>query len=675
PARLSRLVEGESLLNDATAIAIFTVLLDILLTDREVPLGEAVMVFLISFLGGGLVGLAGGRTLMMLVPWLRDSRLAETTLTLALPYLVYILSERYFEVSGVTAVVVAGLEVNAQGRRRLAPQNRAFLHDIWQQLAFWASSLVFILASMLVPRLMIGITLNDVLLIGVVALAALVARAAVLFGLVPLLSAARLARRVSLRYQFVIMWGAMRGAVTLALALGVTEHRLIDPEIKRFVAILATGFVLFTLLVNGTTLRPVIRLLRLDRLSPLDQALRHQVLALALGRVRDALREIAADYRIGATPTADVLGPYEDRIAEASGQIPLDEAIADRDRVTLGLLALATQERELLLEHFRHRLVSRRILERLLADVEDIVDGARAEGRLGYVRATRRQLAFGPSFRLAHLLHRHARIDRPLVASLAARFELLLVNRMVQEELARFVGRNMTLVLGQRVSGLLDEIIGQRLAATVRALDALRLQYPAYADALERRFLRQSALRLEVAEYQTLHAEGLIGQELYNDLRREVNVRRARAERRPRLDLGLATRELVQDFGLFQGLSPAQLDKISALLQPRFAVPGERLIRQGDRGDAMYFISSGAIEVTVAGHRIQLGRGDFFGEMALLGGRARRADVSALGYCQLLVLAEADFRTLLATDPSIHRHINQVATDRIQMNRASRATG
>jgi monovalent cation:H+ antiporter, CPA1 family len=673
PARLSRLVEGESLLNDATAIAIFTVLLDILLTDREVPLGEAAMVFVTSFLGGGLVGLVGGRALMMLVPWLRDSRLAETTLTLALPYLVYILSERYFEVSGVTAVVVAGLEVNAQGRRRLAPQNRAFLHDIWQQLAFWASSLVFILASMLVPRLMIGITLYDLLLIGVVALAALVARAAVLFGLLPLLGAARLARRVSLRYQFVIMWGAMRGAVTLALALGVTEHRLIDPEIKRFVAILATGFVLFTLLVNGTTLRPVIRLLRLDRLSPLDQALRHQVLALALGRVRDGLREIAAGYRIGATPTADVLAPYEERIAEASRHDPLDDAIADRDRVTLGLFALATQERELILEHYRHRLVSRRILERLLADVEDIVDGARAEGRLGYLRATRRQLAFGPSFRLAHLLHRHARIDRPLVASLAARFELLLVSRMVQEELARFVGRNMTLVLGERVSGLLDEIIGQRLAATVRALDALRLQYPAYADALERRFLRQSALRLEAAEYQTLHAEGLIGQELYNDLRREVNSRRARAERRPRLDLGLATRELVQDFALFQGLSPAQLDKITALLQPRFAVPGERLIRQGDRGDAMYFISSGAVEVNLAGHRIQLGRGDFFGEMALLGGRPRRADVSALGYCQLLVLADADFRTLLATDPSIHRHINQVATDRIQMNR--RAAG
>ena len=149
------------------------------------------------------------------------------------------------------------------------------------------------------------------------------------------------------------------------------------------------------------------------------------MLALALSRVRDALREMAADYRIGARrrpPTCS--RPYEERIAEATGHDTFDDEIADRDRITLGLFALATQERELILEHFRHRSVSRRILERLLADVEEIIDGARIDGRLGYIRAARRQLAFGPSFRLAHLLHRHARIDRPLVASLAARFEL-----------------------------------------------------------------------------------------------------------------------------------------------------------------------------------------------------------------------------------------------------------
>lgn len=673
PGRLTRLVEGESLLNDATAIAIFTVLLGILLTGREIGAGEAVLIFVHSFLGGAVLGFVAGHAMMAMVPWLRDSRLAEMTLTLALPYLVYTLGERYFGVSGVTGVVMAGLVVNAQGRRRLAPENRAFLHDVWQQLSFWAGSLVFILASMLVPRLMLGTNLRDLALIGLLALAALVARALVLFGLLPLLSAARLAERVSLRHQFVIMWGAMRGAVTLALALGVTENRAIDPEIQRFVAILATGFVLLTLLVNGTTLRPVIRLLRLDRLSPVDQALRHQVLALSLTGVRDAVRATAADYRLGAEPTRDVLAPYEARIAEVSGRNTFDTEIADRDRITVGLIALANHERELILEHFRHRSVSRRILERLLGDAEAILDGVRTGGRIGYNRAARRQVAFGPMFRLAHHLHRFGRIDRPLVNRLADRFELLLVSRMVLEELVRFVDRRMVLVFGERVCELLREILGHRLQATANALDALRLQYPAYADALERRFLRQSALRLEAAEYRTLFDEGLIGQELYNDLRREVQSRRAKAARRPRLDLGLDTRELVREFPLFAALDAQQIAKISALLRPRFAVPGEVLIRRGERGDAMYFISSGAVEVNVGGQRIRLGRGDFFGELALLGRRPRRADVTALGYCHLLVLDDIDFRALLATDPSIHRQINQVAADRLEMNRADRA--
>jgi CPA1 family monovalent cation:H+ antiporter len=99
------------------------------------------------------------------------------------------------------------------------------------------------------------------------------------------------------------------------------------------------------------------------------------------------------------------------------------------------------------------------------------------------------------------------------------------------------------------------------------------------------------------------------------------------------------------------------------------------LIRRGERGDAMYFIASGAVEVNVDGKKIKLGRGDFFGEMALLANRPRRADVTALGYCHLLVLEAIDFRALLGTDPSIRERINQVAADRLAMNRTLRATG
>jgi CPA1 family monovalent cation:H+ antiporter len=441
------------------------------------------------------------------------------------------------------------------------------------------------------------------------------------------------------------------------------------------VAILATGFVLFTLLVHGTTLRPMIRLLGIDRLSPVDQALRDQVLALSLGNVRDAIGQTAAEYHIEDRPTRDVLQPYEERIAEATARNTFDTEIADRDRIALGLVTLADSERELLLQHFRHRSVSRPILEKLLASIERLADGARTAGRTGYNRAARRLVTFGGGFHLAHVLHRFARIDRLLVKRLADRFELLLVSKIVLEELARVVRSRLTAVLGARVADILGEIVDQRLQATTSALDALRLQYPAYAEALQRRFLLQSGLRLEEAQYQALFQEGLIGRELYNNLQREVLTRRAEASIRPQLDLGLDTRQLVRQFPLFTTLGHADLEKISRLLRPRFAVPGERLIRRGERGNEMYFISSGAVEVSVAKNKLRLGRGDFVGELALLNDRRRGADVTALGYCQLLVLSGDAFKSLLAMDPAIREAINRVGAERLKMNLDERKAG
>ena len=202
------------------------------------------------------------------------------------------------------------------------------------------------------------------------------ARALVLFGLLPILSAARLGQRVSYRYKIVILWGAMRGAVTLALALAVTENPSVDPEIQRFVAIMATGFVLVTLLINATTMGFLIRLLKLDRLSPLDEALRQQVLALSLANVRDGITSTGEEYQIGSGPAKDVQEPYEQRIAEVAGHNTFDSDIADRDRIKLGVIALANRERELITGHFRERSVSRRTLEQLLVDVEKLIEGA-----------------------------------------------------------------------------------------------------------------------------------------------------------------------------------------------------------------------------------------------------------------------------------------------------------
>src|SRR5581483_7653332 len=125
------------------------------------------------------------------------------------------------------------------------------IERVWRQLDFWASSLIFILAAALVPRLLGAVEPWHGWLLLIVVAAALLSRAAVLFGIMPLLSALRLSEKVDGAYKLAITWGGLRGAITLALALALTEHPGISPDIKQLVGGLATGFVLFTLLVNG----------------------------------------------------------------------------------------------------------------------------------------------------------------------------------------------------------------------------------------------------------------------------------------------------------------------------------------------------------------------------------------------------------------------------------------
>ncbi|MEJ8574833.1 cation:proton antiporter [Microbaculum marinum] len=668
PTRLTRLVEGESLLNDATAIVLFTVLLGILTTGIEPGLVDATATFLTSLFGGAAVGFAAARVAMSALPLMRGSQAAELTLTIALPYLIFVIGERYLGVSGVVAVVVGGIVVGTVGRNRLSPNSWHLLSVIWGQLAFLAGSLVFVLAAIVVPHLLIGITGMDVLLIAIVVVAALVARAIVLFGLMPLLSPLNLGERISDPYKFVILWGGLRGAITLALALAVTENGLITPEIQRFVAILATGFVLFSLLVGGTTLRPLIRLMQIDRLSPLDQALRRQILTLSLDSVRESVVDTAKRYGLDPGMVTASLTAYRRHVDDMTGGEAADQAIPDRTRVTIGLLALVNRERELIADHAGGGALSMRLTEQLLANTEQMADATRSEGRPGYNRIAQRRLHFGTPFRIGHYLHRRFGLDALLKRCVADRFEMLMVGRIVLEELQRYNARKLKHVLGSRLSEILSEILSIRMEATVAALDALRLQYPDYAEAIERRFLAQLAIRLESAEYDALRDEELIGEELHGNLKRELLGVRAAIAHRPPLDLGLNTASLIEKFPMFSALDEAERREIRTLLRPRLAFPGEILIRKGDRGTSAYFISSGAVEVATGRTKVRLGRGDFFGEMALITHTRRQADVTALGYCQLLVLEEAEFRRLLKSNPSIRERIDQVALERQQMN-------
>jgi CPA2 family monovalent cation:H+ antiporter-2 len=126
--------------------------------------------------------------------------------------------------------------------------------------------------------------------------------------------------------------------------------------------------------------------------------------------------------------------------------------------------------------------------------------------------------------------------------------------------------------------------------------------------------------------------------------------------------------ELISRWPVFGELDLARRAELLTMFTPRTAVPAERLIRKGDTAKEVFFISSGHVEVSVGKRRITLGPGDLFGEMGLLSGAPRSADVTAIDYCQLLTLDEDEFKGFLAKYPDLRSRFEEVASLRTAEN-------
>jgi CPA1 family monovalent cation:H+ antiporter len=300
----------------------------------------------------------------------------------------------------------------------------------------------------------------------------------------------------------------------------------------------------------------------------------------------------------------------------------------------------------------------------LLAHAARLRDGAHSDGVAGYQKAAARILAFNRALRLSRAIHHRVGIARPLARLLGDRFEVQLAARYVLQNVIAFNRDQIEKVFGAGPRAAMAQQLDQRFGAIDRAIAALKLQYPTYARQLEIQYLARLAARLEDERYRRLRAESIINQDMYEDLQRKLRPRRRAVEVHPTLDLGLKREELVGRVAMFAALDAKTRRSVARMLRPRLAVPDEVIVRKGERGDAMYFISSGAVEVRIEPTPVQLGSGDFFGELALLVADRRTADVVALGYCQLLSLAARDLHRLFGTEPALRDQIHAVAQAR-----------
>ena len=664
PKRLTVLVEGESLLNDATAIVLAAIFLGMLTNAAPLDFVDSSLRFLTIFLGGVLVGIIVARPAAWLMGAFKRDALVILTLTLTLPFLAFVIAEHFLHVSGVMAVVAAGLTIGSLGRRLAPPEAFLEVEHAWRQIAFWATSLIFLLVGLAAPRLLGDAPLDYLDDALVLAAAATFGRFLIMYAMVPMLARFGAMEKLSAAYKAIMVWGGLRGAVSLALTLVVLETPGVSEEARNFIGVIVTSFVLFTLFVQATTVRPMMALFGLDKLPPEDRALRDRSVASALQSVQSGLKRFAAIHEVAPEIAREASGRYETAIAEANRRAEQAGDIGAEEWVRIGLAIALAQERQLYLRAFGDGYATTRRLRDALARLDDVIEAAKEPG-VAWSDAVARGVAFRRGFRFALALQRRFGVSRPLARALARRLAVLrFMQQALREQRAGALDDIAALLPANARDGFRAHFEARYSTISDNAA-ALALQYPDYAAALNRRDLDRVALRLEEAAYERLYDQSLIGPEIRQDLLLRVTGAERRAGRLPELPLKVDPQALVARVPFFAALGAARLKRIAKLLKVRFTVPGDVILRKGDLGEEMYFIASGAARVRLETGDVSLGTGDFFGELALITDKPRNADVLSLGYSTLLVLRKGDFRRLLARNPDIRERIRRIAEERL----------
>ena len=366
PRRLAVAVEGESLFNDGTAIVIFRIALAAALTGVFDPL-TSLFDFLRVSVGGMAVGLALGWLAAQLIARL-DDRLIVTTITTLLAYGAYLIAE-FFHVSGVLAVVVAGLVSGSVGLAGATPTTKIMLFNLWEFLAFLANSFVFLLIGINVnlPRLWLNLWP-----IVVAVLAVLISRAVVVYGFSFVTHLTKRSRpHIPLTWRHVLFWGGQRGAISLALALPLPAAL---PEQDTLQA-MTFGVVLFSLLIQGTTIQFLLQGLGLIQLSA-----PHKEREIRLGRLfatQAGLRRLEQLHREGLLTDEMWLGLREDyrqaqeHLLEQMNQLFVEHVEMEREMLLQARREALQAERGAMGDALRRGLISEDTYEELVNDVDN----------------------------------------------------------------------------------------------------------------------------------------------------------------------------------------------------------------------------------------------------------------------------------------------------------------
>jgi CPA1 family monovalent cation:H+ antiporter len=259
-ADLKHVVEGESLFNDGTSIVLFTIILDMIVKGGEASVGGAALAF-VKVSGGGLIlGIGLGYVAWLFLKQFDDPVL-ETTACLVLAMGSFYLAEK-LHLSGVIATVAAGLLIGNHGRRlSMSPKVTQMVEGTFEVTDFLVNSVLFLMIGLEMQVVGMDEWVEYLPLVGAGILGLLLARALVVYPFWHLLNLTGTKRPG--KWAHVLFWGGLRGSIPIALLLGIMRDSRFPEEYKKPLLVAGFGVVLFSLVVQGLTFMPLLKLLGL----------------------------------------------------------------------------------------------------------------------------------------------------------------------------------------------------------------------------------------------------------------------------------------------------------------------------------------------------------------------------------------------------------------------------
>ncbi|MFL6567148.1 MAG: Na+/H+ antiporter [Burkholderiales bacterium] len=369
PRRLVTVLEGESLVNDASGLVLYKFAVAAALSGAF-SLFDASVQFVLVAIGGIAIGMLLAGVFVVIHRFLGDPFI-EVLLSLSVPYLAYVAAESV-HVSGVLAVVAAGLLRGRYSPSMVSAEMRILARSAWNLLVFMLNSLIFILIGLqlsgIVARLegYTGLELTAAAL-AVSMVAILVRFAWVYFAeYLPVWFGRPFGVRASPPLPgepFIVSWCGMRGIVSLAAALALPP----DLEYREFLIFLTFVVILVTLVVQGLTLAPLIRRLKLGT----DHSARdeHRLARVAMGKAALSAVDRAAG-EAGALPDVidRIRAEFGERVASASPLAQLSDSVyAQATRVRL---AAVRAERDELIRLWQQGTISDEVLHHLEEELD-----------------------------------------------------------------------------------------------------------------------------------------------------------------------------------------------------------------------------------------------------------------------------------------------------------------